>query len=81
MRRSPAHPPTHSASPAPPHPTLLCCRSGVPAIKPRINPANWMLEVASPDAEKQTGLNFAEIYQGSELAKAAEAMVDQFRWV
>jgi ABC-type multidrug transport system permease subunit len=51
---------------------------GVPAIKPRINPANWMLEVTSPEAEKQMGVDFAELYAGSELAAAAEAMVDKY---
>ncbi|KAL4433696.1 hypothetical protein ABPG75_000137 [Micractinium tetrahymenae] len=50
---------------------------GVPAIKPRINPANWMLEVTSPEAEKQTGLDFAQLYARSELAAAAAAMVEK----
>jgi len=39
-----------------------------------------MLEVTSPEAEKATGLNFAELYSGSELAEAAGAMVDKYRW-
>ncbi|PSC69400.1 Pleiotropic drug resistance 1 [Micractinium conductrix] len=52
--------------------------NGVPAIKPRINPANWMLEVTSPDAEKATGLNFAELYNGSQLAEASIAMVEKY---
>lgn len=52
---------------------------GVPAIKSRINPANWMLEVTSPEAEKRTGQDFAQLYARSELAAAAVAMVDKHR--
>ncbi len=51
----------------------------MPAIKSRINPANWMLEVTSPEAEKRTGQDFAQLYARSELAAAAVAMVDKHR--
>lgn len=52
----------------------------MPAIKSRINPANWMLEVTSPEAERQTGRDFAQLYARSELAAAAAAMVEKHRW-
>lgn len=38
-----------------------------------------MLEVTSPEAEKQMGVDFAELYAGSQLAAAADAMVDKHR--
>ncbi|GAB4822452.1 hypothetical protein N2152v2_009498 [Parachlorella kessleri] len=49
---------------------------GVPAIKPNYNPANYMLEVSSPEGEASTGQNFAEIYQRSELAESTAAQVE-----
>lgn len=48
----------------------------VPPIKPRYNPAGWMLEVTSPDAEATTGVNFSQQYRESEQAKSVEALVD-----
>lgn len=57
----------------------VLCPRGVPAIKSRINPANWMLEVTSPEAEKRTGMDFAQLYSRSELAAAAAAMVEKHR--
>ena len=35
----------------------------------RYNPAGWMLEVTSPDAEATTGVNFSQQYRESEQAK------------
>ncbi len=35
--------------------------------------------MTSPEAEKQTGVDFAELYAGSQLAAAADAMVDKHR--
>ncbi|KAL4428984.1 hypothetical protein ABPG77_006023, partial [Micractinium sp. CCAP 211/92] len=52
--------------------------SGVADIKPGVNPANWMLEVTSGEAEKAGGHNFAELYRRSELAEAADAIVSKF---
>ncbi|PRW60703.1 Pleiotropic drug resistance 1 [Chlorella sorokiniana] len=48
---------------------------GVEPIKPRINPANWMLEVTSPEAEESGNFDFAASYANSDLAEAANAMV------
>ena len=44
---------------------------GVPPIKEGLNPATWMLEVSTPGAEQRTGVDFAEVYKGSEFAKWA----------
>ncbi|KAM7459437.1 hypothetical protein LguiA_036431 [Lonicera macranthoides] len=40
---------------------------GVPKIRPGYNPAAWILEVTSPSEEVRLGLDFAEIYRGSDL--------------
>ena len=42
---------------------------GVPPIKEGLNPATWMLEVSTPGAEQRTGVDFAEVYKGSEFAR------------
>ncbi|KAL4420059.1 hypothetical protein ABPG77_007498, partial [Micractinium sp. CCAP 211/92] len=52
--------------------------SGVADIKPGVNPANWMLEVTSGEAEKASGHDFAELYRQSKLAEAADATVSTF---
>ena len=44
---------------------------GVPPIKEGLNPATWMLEVSTPGAEQRTGVDFAEVYKGSEFARWA----------
>lgn len=40
---------------------------GVPKIREGYNPATWMLEVTSPQAESQMELDYAKIYEKSEL--------------
>ncbi|KMT06318.1 hypothetical protein BVRB_7g160010 [Beta vulgaris subsp. vulgaris] len=40
---------------------------GVPKIREGYNPATWMLEITSPQAESQMDLDYAEIYAKSEL--------------
>nr|KJB76621.1 hypothetical protein B456_012G097300 [Gossypium raimondii] len=40
---------------------------GVPKIKDNCNPATWILEVASASAERELGIDFAEIYKNSAL--------------
>jgi hypothetical protein len=47
----------------------------VQPIKPGVNPANWMLEVTSTEAEKTSGHAFAQLYRESALARAVEATV------
>ena len=42
---------------------------GVPNIQEGLNPATWMLEVTTPGMEDKLGVNFAEYYSQSELAK------------
>ena len=44
---------------------------GVPKIEEGVNPATWMLEVTTVGAENKLGVNFAEIYDGSNFAKCA----------
>ena len=61
-------------------PALLCSPcSGVPPIKAGINPASWMLEVTSGEAEKRGGADFATAFQDSALARQAEAVLSQWR--
>lgn len=43
--------------------------AGVPAIEEGYNPATWMLEVSGPTAEKDLGVDFADLYKNSELAR------------
>ncbi|KAL4447582.1 hypothetical protein ABPG75_004801 [Micractinium tetrahymenae] len=50
---------------------------GVPLCPERVNPANWMLEASSPGAEDALGVDFAEIYRSSQLAKEMGALIDQ----
>jgi hypothetical protein len=47
----------------------------VEPLKPDVNPANWMLDVSSPDAEKKSGHDFAQLYRASPAAQAVEATV------
>jgi ABC-type multidrug transport system ATPase subunit/ABC-type multidrug transport system permease subunit len=49
----------------------------VPRIDPGTNPANWMLDVTSPDAETQNGVNFAELYKSSDLAQRTLNQVNE----
>ncbi|CAM8923252.1 unnamed protein product [Rhodiola kirilowii] len=50
---------------------------GVPKIKNNYNPATWMLEVTSPSAEAEHGIDFAEIYRQSTLYKSNEELTKQ----
>ncbi len=43
----------------------------VPRIQEGINPATWMLEVTRPAEERRLGLDFAEVYQESDLFRCA----------
>lgn len=49
---------------------------GVPPIKDGYNPATWMLEVTAMSEERRLGVDFAEIYQSSELYKRNMEVVD-----
>lgn len=40
---------------------------GIPRIQEGINPATWMLEVTRSAEERRLGIDFAEVYQESEL--------------
>ena len=42
---------------------------GVPRYQEGLNPATWMLEVTTPGMEAQLGIDFAENYSNSQLAK------------
>ncbi|KAA6418150.1 MAG: ATP-binding cassette transporter [Trebouxia sp. A1-2] len=50
---------------------------GVPRIQEGINPATWMLEVTRPAEERRLGLDFAEVYQESDLF--SQNLLQQFR--
>ncbi len=49
---------------------------GVPRIQEGINPATWMLEVTRPAEERRLGLDFAEVYQQSDLFRYAVYFAD-----
>ena len=42
---------------------------GVPEIQGELNPATWMLEITTPGMEHQLGVDFAQVYRESDLAK------------
>ena len=42
---------------------------GVPEIQGELNPATWMLEITTPGMEHQLGVDFAQVYRESNLAK------------
>ncbi|XP_031274859.1 pleiotropic drug resistance protein 3-like [Pistacia vera] len=48
---------------------------GVPRIRDNYNPATWILELSSPSAEVELGLDFAEIYKTSALNEKNKALV------
>ncbi|XP_021903944.1 LOW QUALITY PROTEIN: pleiotropic drug resistance protein 2-like [Carica papaya] len=50
---------------------------GVPKIKEGYNPATWMLEVTSSDAEAQTNIDFAEVYTKSELYQKNQEIIKE----
>ena len=47
---------------------------GVPAIQGELNPATWMLEITTPGMEHQLGVDFAQVYKESDLARYFCAM-------
>ncbi|KAE9446705.1 hypothetical protein C3L33_21392, partial [Rhododendron williamsianum] len=49
--------------------------SGVPTIRNNCNPATWMLEVTSPSAEAELGIDFAQVYKNSVLYMNNKALV------
>ncbi|GLC46814.1 hypothetical protein PLESTM_001929100 [Pleodorina starrii] len=51
---------------------------GVPRYQPVFNPANYMLEVTSPAAEKTMGVDFAELWEASDRAATAAARLQQY---
>lgn len=42
---------------------------GVPAIEGELNPAAWMLEITTPGMEDKLGVDFAQVYKESDLAR------------
>ncbi|GAB2300384.1 ABC transporter G member 32 [Dionaea muscipula] len=50
---------------------------GVPKIRPGYNPATWMLEVTSTAEESRLGVDFAEVYQKSNLFQRNRELVDR----
>ncbi|KAL6781025.1 hypothetical protein ACKKBG_A09460 [Auxenochlorella protothecoides x Auxenochlorella symbiontica] len=48
---------------------------GVEAIKPRYNPANWMLEVSNPGNERRLDKDFSELYDASPQAEALQQLL------
>ncbi|GLJ43783.1 hypothetical protein SUGI_0911510 [Cryptomeria japonica] len=50
---------------------------GVSKITEGYNPATWMLEVSSPSAEVQLGIDFAEVYAGSSLYQRNQALIKE----
>jgi len=49
------------------HTFMLKGIHGVNKIKDGYNPATWMLEVTASSKELELGIDFAEVYQNSEL--------------
>ncbi|GFP80385.1 pleiotropic drug resistance protein 3 [Phtheirospermum japonicum] len=49
--------------------------SGVPKIRENYNPATWMLEVTSTSLEAELGIDFAEIYNNSNLHEVNKELV------
>ncbi|EFN59136.1 hypothetical protein CHLNCDRAFT_137957 [Chlorella variabilis] len=50
---------------------------GVRPLPPNYNPANWMLEVTSPGAEEAPGVDFAQLYAKSDLARQMDGVISQ----
>jgi len=50
---------------------------GVTKITEGYNPATWMLEVSSVAVENRLGIDFAEIYQNSELHQRNKALIKE----
>lgn len=56
-------------------PYLVQAVPGVPAIQGELNPAAWMLEITTPGMEYQLGVDFAQVYKESELARYYYSML------
>ncbi|BDA47821.1 probable pleiotropic drug resistance protein 1 [Coccomyxa sp. Obi] len=52
---------------------------GVPRITEGANPATWMLEVTAMASEDKLGMDFADVYANSGLAKSNEDLVTQLQ--
>ncbi|KAG2441719.1 hypothetical protein HXX76_003334 [Chlamydomonas incerta] len=50
-------------------------QAGVPKYEPHMNAANWMLDVSAPAAERRMGVDFADLWAASDLAKSNEAVI------
>uniref|UniRef100_A0A0A0LBH1 ABC transporter domain-containing protein n=1 Tax=Cucumis sativus TaxID=3659 RepID=A0A0A0LBH1_CUCSA len=50
---------------------------GVSKIRENYNPGTWMLEVTSPSAENELGIDFAQVYKNSALYKNIKELVKQ----
>ncbi|TYI81108.1 hypothetical protein E1A91_D05G132600v1 [Gossypium mustelinum] len=50
---------------------------GISRIKDGNNPATWMLEVSTPEQEMALGVDFADLYERSELHKRNKALTEQ----
>ncbi|XVF22005.1 hypothetical protein REPUB_Repub12eG0137200 [Reevesia pubescens] len=50
---------------------------GVPRIKENHNPATWMLEITSPSAEAQLGVDFTHLYKESHLYRRNKELVKE----
>ncbi|KAI3442852.1 uncharacterized protein J3R85_000545 [Psidium guajava] len=50
---------------------------GVPKIREGYNPATWMLEVSSPAVEAQLEVDFADIYENSDLYKRNQELIKE----
>ncbi|KAJ0076376.1 hypothetical protein Patl1_34377 [Pistacia atlantica] len=50
---------------------------GVRKIKPRYNPAAWMLDITSPGHEVALGIDFADLYKKSGLYKRNKELIKQ----
>ncbi|CAB4299305.1 unnamed protein product [Prunus armeniaca] len=50
---------------------------GITKIRDGYNPATWMLEISSPTVETQLNVDFADIYQKSELYKKNHELIEE----
>ncbi|KAK9816709.1 hypothetical protein WJX72_004056 [[Myrmecia] bisecta] len=50
---------------------------GVPKIREGLNPATWMLEVSTLNMESKLGVDFADIYQNSDLARRNHELIQR----
>ncbi|GMH30162.1 hypothetical protein Nepgr_032005 [Nepenthes gracilis] len=50
---------------------------GIPKIKDVHNPATWMLDITTPQAESQMGVDFAELYANSSLFQRNQQLINQ----